>query len=298
MWTTTISKLLLSMTLVVAVIFSAQKPANGQQNWQRFRVVKEGFSVLFPELPVVVQRGQYHTGPPVRDARIYAAYRDGVGYFAIFFENPKNDNPLEYFFDRQLTENELRNTETVAKTDIANESFPGIQYSLKKYDYRKSFDLPGVARLYAAKNRTLALLAIGKDESDASVSQFLRSIDLSDKPSGIDIGKGASNTSDSKEDTDLTIAAVNEVSRKALILIKPEPRYTSDARQKRLHGNVVLKAVLSASGRLTNIEVVSGLPDLAQSSIEAAGKMFFIPAAKDGHFVSTPVELQYNFNIY
>lgn len=298
MCTRTLSKLLLSMTMVLAVVCSAQESASGQENWQRFRVVKEGFSVLLPEVPVVVQRWQYHTGPPVRDARIYAAYRDGVGYFAIFFENPKSDNPIEYFFDKQLTENELRNTEIVAKTEITNESFPGIQYALKKYDYRKSFSYPGVARLYAAKNRTLALLAIGKDESDASVSQFLRSIDLSDKPSGIDIGKGASNSSDSQEDTDLTIAAVNEVSRKALILIKPAPRYTTDARQKRLQGNVVLKAVLSASGKLTNIEVLSGLPELAQSSIEAAGKMFFIPAVKDGHYVSTPVELQYNFNIY
>ena len=97
MWTSTLSKLLLSMTIVLGVVFFAQESASGQQGWQRFRIVKEGFSVLFPELPVVVQRGQYNTGPPVRAARIYAVYRDGVGYFAIFFENPKNENPLEYF---------------------------------------------------------------------------------------------------------------------------------------------------------------------------------------------------------
>lgn len=295
MRTPTLSKL--SMTLVVGVMFCVQNHADAQQNWQRFRVVKEGFSVLLPELPTVVSRGQYGT-TPVKDARIYAAYQDGVGYFVIFFDNPKNEHPLEYFFDEQLTKNELRNAEIVTKTGTIEARFPGIQYTFKKYDYRKTFDYPGIVRFYAAKKRTLALLAIGKGESDASVSQFLRSFDLSDKPAGTDIGKGASNTSDAKVDADLPVAALSEVSRKAMILIKPEPRYTTDARQKQLRGDVVLRAVLSASGKLTNIQVVSGVPELAQSSIEAAGKMFFIPAVKDGRFVSTPVELQYRFNLY
>lgn len=294
MRTLTLSKLL--MTLVVGVMFCAQNHANAQQPWQRFRVVKEGFSVLLPKLPTVVSRGQYGT-TPVRDARIYAAYHDGVGYFVIYFDNPKNEHPLEYFFDEQLAKNELRNTEIVTKTGTLEARFPGVQYSFKKYDYRKTFDYPGVARFYAAKNRTLALLAIGKGESDASVSEFLRSLELSDKPAGTDIGNGG-NSSDTQEDTDLPVVPVTEVSRKAMILIKPEPYYTEDARQKRLRGNVVLRAVLSASGKLTNIQVVSGVPLLAQSSIEAAGKMFFIPAQKDGRFVSMYIQLEYNFNVY
>jgi TonB family protein len=216
----------------------------------------------------------------------------------IFFDNPKNEHPLEYFFDEQLAKNELRNTEIVTKAGTIEARFPGVQYSFKKYDYRKTFDYPGVVRFYAAENRTLALLAIGKGESDASVSEFLRSLELSDKPAGTDIGNGGSNTSDAKEDADLPAVPVSEVSRKAMILIKPEPHYTEDARQKKLRGSVVLRAVLSASGRVTNLEVVSGLPELAQSSIEAAGKMFFIPAMKDGHFMSTPIQLENSFNLY
>lgn len=260
--------------------------------------MREGFSVLLPALPTVVQRWQYHTGPPLREGRIYAAYEDGVGYFVFFFDNPKPENPLEYFFDEQIMGHELRDTEIVTNNGTVDARFPGIQYSFKRYDYRKTFYYPGVARLYAAKNRTLALLAIGKDASDASVGQFLRSLELVDKPDGIDIGKGASNAVDAKDDPGSAVVAPRDVTRKAMILIKPEPRYTSDARQKKLTGPVVLRAVLSASGRVTNIEVVSGLPGLVESSIEAAGKMYFIPAVKDGHFVSTPVELQYSFNLY
>jgi hypothetical protein len=59
MRTPTFSKL--SMTLVVGVMFCVQNHANAQQHWQKFRVVKEGFSVLLPELPTVVSRGQYGT---------------------------------------------------------------------------------------------------------------------------------------------------------------------------------------------------------------------------------------------
>lgn len=286
------------MTLVVGVLFCVQNHADGQQDWQRFRVVEEGFSILLPALPAVVQRWQYHAGPPARDARMYAAYQNGVAYQVIFFDNPKPQNALEYFFDEQLAKNELRNTEIVTKTGTFDARFPGVQYSFKKYDYRRTFDYPGVVRFYAAKNRTLALLAIGKGESDASVSQFLGSLELSDRPAGTDIGNGGSNTSDAREDVDLPVVPVSEVSRKAMILIKPEPGYTTEARQKKLRGAVVLTAVLSGSGRVTNIQIISGLPELVQLSIEATSKMFFIPAMKDGRFVSTPLELQYNFDLY
>src|SRR3989442_7438543 len=83
-----------------------------------------------------------------------------------------------------------------------------------------------------------------------------------------------------------------------MIIVKPEPHYTEAARRKKLQGSVTLRVVLSAAGKVTNIEVTSGLPDFAGSSIEAAGKIQFIPAMKDGRFVSTAVEPPYNYNIY
>ncbi len=83
-----------------------------------------------------------------------------------------------------------------------------------------------------------------------------------------------------------------------MVILKPAPSYTEAARRKQLRGSVILRAVLPASGKVTNIEAVSGLPDFIRSSIEVAGKICFIPAMKDGHFVSTTVQLQYSFNLY
>ena len=90
-----------------------------------------------------------------------------------------------------------------------------------------------------------------------------------------------------------------EVTLKARVTKKPEPKYTKTARKNRIEGTVVIRCVFSASGEVTNIHVISGLPDgLTERAVEAAKKIRFIPATKDGHPVSMWIELQYNFNLY
>jgi TonB family protein len=90
-----------------------------------------------------------------------------------------------------------------------------------------------------------------------------------------------------------------EVTSKARVLEKPEPTYTEAARKNQITGTVVLRAVFSAGGSVTNIHAVSGLPDgLTERAIAAAKQIRFMPATKDGHPVSMWMELQYNFNLY
>lgn len=291
-------KLLLMVLIAMVVgnsLAATGPPPRPNPDWERFRSVKDGFSVLFPEWPAVVNRGQYRSAP-VRGARNYAAYGDGIVYFLLSFENPDHEKPLDYFLETQLRVNELRNSEISAGSEISNGSSKGRQYTITKSDYRKSFTCPGVLRLFETKNRVLAQVAIGKDETDPAVGKFLQSLEISEKPNGKDVGAGAT-YADSAPNSDSPVMP-NEVSRKVMILIKPEPQYTEEERRRKLQGGVVLKAVLSASGKVTNIQVVSGLPELAQSAIEVAHKIYFIPAVKDGRFISTFIELQYNFNIY
>ncbi|HYG11770.1 MAG TPA: energy transducer TonB, partial [Pyrinomonadaceae bacterium] len=92
---------------------------------------------------------------------------------------------------------------------------------------------------------------------------------------------------------------VGEVTRKAQILSKPEPLYTEAARRNQVTGTVRLRLVLSASGQVTGITPVTKLPDgLTEKAIEAARKIGFTPAEKDGRKVSQYVTIEYNFNIY
>ncbi len=92
---------------------------------------------------------------------------------------------------------------------------------------------------------------------------------------------------------------VDEVTVRAVIISKPEPGFTEEARRDTVTGRVMLRAVLSASGEVTNISVIKGLPSgLTEKAITAAKQIRFRPAQKDGHTVSQYVTLEYNFNIY
>jgi TonB family protein len=93
--------------------------------------------------------------------------------------------------------------------------------------------------------------------------------------------------------------SAKDVTQKARILSKPEPQYTEDARKNQVVGTVVLRAVLSSSGEVTNIRPVSTLPyGLTDKAIAAARMIKFVPAQKDGHTVSQWIQIEYNFNLY
>ncbi len=58
-------------------------------------------------------------------------------------------------------------------------------------------------------------------------------------------------------------------------------------------------AVLNRAGEVTDIKVEAGLPHgLTTKAAEAAKKIRFQPAQKDGRPVSQYIILEYNFNIY
>jgi TonB family protein len=89
-----------------------------------------------------------------------------------------------------------------------------------------------------------------------------------------------------------------EVDTKARLVSKPEPGYTAKARMYEVTGTVVLKVVFSAQGTVTNIRTIATLPyGLTERAIEAARKIKFIPATKDGKYVSMWMQVEYNFSL-
>jgi TonB family protein len=90
-----------------------------------------------------------------------------------------------------------------------------------------------------------------------------------------------------------------EVSQKARVVSKPEPSYTEEARRKGVEGTVVLRAVFSSDGEITNLRVAQALPfGLTTASLQAARRIKFTPAMKDGKPVSMYIQLEYNFHLY
>lgn len=90
-----------------------------------------------------------------------------------------------------------------------------------------------------------------------------------------------------------------DVTTKARVLSKPEPQYTEEARKNQVTGTVILRAVFTSGGQVTNITARSGLPyGLTERAIAAARQIKFVPATKDGRPVSMYIQLEYNFNLY
>jgi len=102
-----------------------------------------------------------------------------------------------------------------------------------------------------------------------------------------------------KTESERSVFISSEVTTKARILKKPEPSYTESARNAQVEGTVVLRAILAADGQVRNILVLGRLPNgLTERAIEAARKIKFQPAVKDGRSVSLFVQIEYNFNLY
>ena len=90
-----------------------------------------------------------------------------------------------------------------------------------------------------------------------------------------------------------------QVTERARVLAKPEPQYTEEARRNAITGSVVLRAVFSRTGEVTNIRAIQALPfGLTERAITAARLIRFRPATRDGRPVNVYMQLEYNFNLY
>jgi TonB family protein len=123
---------------------------------------------------------------------------------------------------------------------------------------------------------------------------------------GVGLGESGGNASGNRDNGDEAkeidynrTFTGREVTQKARILAKPEPSYTEWARRFSVTGTVRLRFVLRPSGKVERITPVNRLPHgLTQAAIEAARRIKFAPAMKDGRPVSQYVTFEYNFNIY
>ncbi len=86
---------------------------------------------------------------------------------------------------------------------------------------------------------------------------------------------------------------------KPMILYSEKAKYTEEARQNKIQGSVVLSVVFGADGHIRNIRTARGLPfGLTENAIEAARRIRFRPAIKDGRPVSVGGTLEFNFALY
>ena len=89
-----------------------------------------------------------------------------------------------------------------------------------------------------------------------------------------------------------------EVTRKAKITSYPAPDMPKDKRASEVEGQVVLDVVACKDGRITNIEVIQRQPyGTTEAAINAARRVKFRPAEKDGQVVSQRMRFEYSFRM-
>jgi TonB family protein len=87
--------------------------------------------------------------------------------------------------------------------------------------------------------------------------------------------------------------------RPITVLSRAEPRYTEEARIKKIRGSVALVVEVRPDGYVGDVEVVQGLDaGLDESAVEAAHRIVFLPPVKDRKFVSFRMPMTMSFNIY
>jgi TonB family protein len=82
-----------------------------------------------------------------------------------------------------------------------------------------------------------------------------------------------------------------------LIAYKVQPDYPPEARQARIQGTVVLRAVISKDGSIEGLTLVSGHPMLAPAAIDAVKRWRYRPYLLFGNPVEVDTEILVNFQL-
>lgn len=312
-WLTLNVNKLLFMSVVAALLVVSPVPrtAQAQQppaassatqapaDWDRYTVKDREFSVLLPAVPAMssYRKPKYpFTGSDLR--HIIGSYSQGVVYVVYLFERKQSLGDFISEFGRLSPFKRFLGSKFKREVEIGG--VRGKEYIFQN-DARKGatyfFSTSGYIYVFQALGSTLG-------NPDIGIPRFFESIQFGKTAKGLAIHDGPgekANLDPSRVggSSDTSPLKAEDVSVKALVVTTPEPIYTDAARMNEIKGRVVLQGVFSSSGTFTDIRVLSGLPKgLTESAINTARQIKFIPAIKDGCFVSMYIEMEYTFNLY
>ena len=287
---TKLPPLIFLLFLALTVQAQTSNPSD-PSSWKRYTVKDEGFSINFPTLPAMATSREFaERGDRERRVRQIGAYAEGIVYSVYSIENHAHKQSLESFIKERFGD------------------FPTRKVTVAGVAGREPIEPIGdwVSQYVATERHLYAFQTLGAYPDDPRVKQFFASLVLGKNSEGTELSDGfgvslkppvAAEPNDANAQPRLYVG--RETDRKARLAMKPEPMYTEAARQNQITGTVILKVVFASNGDVNNIRTFSGLPfGLTENAIEAARKIKFVPAVKDGKFVSMWMQLEYNFKLY
>ncbi len=264
--------------------------SHSESTWRRFTGKDEEFSVAMPGNPSLYINLITTRLGTRRVERVYSSYSKGSVYIVASYDGNSVKETLDSFKAHHLHQGE-----------ISFEADIGEGNRVKQYKLKLG-EVTGTMQIHVTKRHGYAVAIVQGVDDRALREFFLSSFSIK--------GADANSLKVPVQVPQVTLSYIPEsddpkafsgynVSRKAVVVSKPEPVYSEVASRAGVTGKVVLRAVLTSSGEVTKIRVIRGLPrGLTESAVEAARHLKFIPAVKDGRFVSFHVQLEYNFGLY
>lgn len=306
----------LTAAVALACFFNPAFSKSVAQNsaWVEVSPNAESFRVSMPNQPTKKEQAR-HFGEIDAKGKLYESEFEGASYavWSLVDSKYRATQDVDGYLDAcadliwgdllksardQLPEDARARAAMTYVKELPPTPLPGREYS---------FTLgaaTGTTQFYVARSRIYVLMASHPAGGVWAQEKFFPSFVVSGTalmPPQISAAPGGVRPVVTNSDpTDYNrIFTGREVTQKARVLEKPEPTYTESARMFGVEGTVVLRAVFSKSGEVTNLHVVRKLPHgLTQQALKAARAIRFSPAQKDGQPVSMWIELQYNFNLY
>ena len=261
--------------------------------WTRFRVRDEQFSFALPVRPAVENRRILLESKGERLETTLARFSNGVLYLIVVLENPSPKQSLDSFIDARSHFTRPLNKKSEKKLTLDGAS--GKAYTLHGID--------GETQFFSKGDLLFQFAAYNAVPDDVRVTKFFSSISLATNKDSIEVSESLSSPlpgdSTLRIDSPEKVFTPQQTDKSFDLVMNAHPDYTEMARQNQIKGTVVLQCVLSANGTITGISVVSGLPyGLTERAIAAARRVKFIPAMKNGKYVSISTRLVYNFDLF
>ena len=293
----------LSLTTCILILFAnavnAQMPSAAKSvSWQQYNVGGEAFSVAVPVLPAMhLSSKRFEGDKKSRGEVLLGSYADGVVYTVYVLENFSPRHTLQDFIayrTASVSVWNMNNGRDVRRDGLSGKSFVSAAPG------------EGMIQFFAGGDRLYEFRALGAPAEDARLTNFFSSVLFAKAKNAVEVKEGPglpfdSGIQEERPEKQLPHGAYvgREVNQKARLVMKPQPAYTEEARMNATTGTVVLKCIFKYDGSVVNIRTASGLPHgLTEKAIEVARRIKFLPAVKDGKFVSMWMQLEYNFNLY
>lgn len=271
--------------------------------WERYKVSDKDVSVLFPKLPILIQRSDACSETEIKE---YAVYAEEVVYgLSITFQSDreapdycrKNVNTRK--FDKKSFEDRLKELTSALKTENAKKitlnNSEAAKVSNENFAYWLVNDF--------TNKRWFEIWTTEQNENNLKINDFIESFKIEKNPSGIEIEKGADRTLGDESiiasnENKITSFEVNE-NQNLRVVVKPKPAYTEAARQAAFSGAVRLRVTFLANGGIGAVTPVTSLSyGLTEQAIAAAKKTVFIPQRKNNVNITTAKLVEYGFTLY